>query len=74
MEASQAGGLGYWRERSNSGVNRIFDAWPYVGLIAMTLTEAVLGIFLTACAAVAGSREYRRRLRRLRSSSSRLEP
>jgi hypothetical protein len=39
----------------------------------MTLTEAVLGIFLAAYAA-AGSREYQRQLRRLRSSSSRLEP
>ena len=46
MEASQAGGLGYWRERSNSGVNRIFDAWPYVGLIAAVLFGvAVMGVF-----------------------------
>jgi Protein of unknown function with HXXEE motif len=35
VEASHAGGLGYGRECSNSGVNRIFDAWPYVGSIAM---------------------------------------
>jgi len=33
----------------------------------MTLTDAVVSMLLAACAAMAGSREYQRRLRHLRS-------
>jgi hypothetical protein len=38
VATSHAAGFGYWRESSDSGVRRIFDVWPYIGLIALPIT------------------------------------